>query len=138
MTNTTLSFSQEVTCSADLQLHAPHWPEANKPHGKRLSHANREDGLCEDILVDKVVLVLSFQATIQHLTSFTCLLAHATDEQRRYEYEQLIFLVSTEKLPHRRQFKVFVVVVERLFVEVEKLKVWIFLLKFDSHLLKPV
>ena len=54
--STTLSFSQEVTCSADLQLHAPHWPEANKPHGKRLSHANREDGLCEDILVDKVVL----------------------------------------------------------------------------------
>ena len=46
-------------------------------------------------------LVLSFQATIQHLTSFTCLLAHATDEQRRYEYEQLIFLVSTEKLPFR-------------------------------------
>jgi len=46
-------------------------------------------------------LALSFQATIQHLTSFTCLLAHATDEQRRYEYEQLIFLVSTEKLPFR-------------------------------------
>ena len=52
-----MSFSQEVACSADLQLHAPHWPEANKPHGKRLSHANREGGLCEDILVDKVVLV---------------------------------------------------------------------------------
>jgi len=51
-----LSFSQEVICSGDLQLHAPHWPEANKPHGKRLSHANREEGLCEDILVDKVVL----------------------------------------------------------------------------------
>ncbi len=47
------------------------------------------------------LLALSFQATIQHLTSFTCLLAHATDEQRRYEYEQLIFLVSTEKLPFR-------------------------------------
>ena len=46
-------------------------------------------------------LVLSFQATIQHLTRFTCLLAHATDEQRAYEYEQLIFLVSTEKLPFR-------------------------------------
>ena len=46
-------------------------------------------------------LALSFQATIQHLTSFTCLLAHATDEQRAYEYEQLIFLVSTEKLPFR-------------------------------------
>ena len=55
--STTLSFSQEVACSTDLQLHAPHWPEANKPHGKRLSHANREGGLCEDILVDKVVLV---------------------------------------------------------------------------------
>mgnify|MGYP001041490783 CR=1 FL=1 len=54
--NTTLSFSQEVACSADLQLHAPYWPEANKPHGNRLSHANREDGMCEDILVDKVVL----------------------------------------------------------------------------------
>ena len=54
--DTTLSFSQEVICSGDLQLHAPHWPEANKPHGKRLSHANREEGLCEDILVDKVVL----------------------------------------------------------------------------------
>ena len=58
--NTTLSFSQEVICSGDLQLHAPHWPEANKPHGKRLSHANREEGLCEDILVDKVVLTQSF------------------------------------------------------------------------------
>jgi len=46
-------------------------------------------------------LALSFQATIQHLTSFTCLLAHATDEQRAYEYEQLIYLVSTEKLPFR-------------------------------------
>ena len=62
-TNTTLSFSQEVACSADLQLHAPHWPEANKPHGNRLSHANgrsaanREGGMCEDILVDKVVLI---------------------------------------------------------------------------------
>ena len=55
--STTLSFSQEVACSADLQLHAPYWPEANKPHGNRLSHANREDGMCEDILVDKVVLV---------------------------------------------------------------------------------
>ena len=54
--STTLSFSQEVACSADLQLHAPYWPEANKPHGNRLSHANREDGMCEDILVDKVVL----------------------------------------------------------------------------------
>ena len=56
--STTLSFSQEVACSADLQLHAPHWPEANKPHGKRLSHANLEAGLCEDILVDKVALGL--------------------------------------------------------------------------------
>ena len=46
-------------------------------------------------------LALSLKATIQHLTSFTCLLAHATDEQRAYEYEQLIFLVSTEKLPFR-------------------------------------
>ena len=46
-------------------------------------------------------LSLSFCATIQHLSSFTCLLAHATEEQRRYEYEQLIFLVSTEKLPFR-------------------------------------
>jgi len=55
--STTLSFSQEVACSADLQLHAPHWLEANKLHGNRLSHANREDGLCEDILVDKVVLI---------------------------------------------------------------------------------
>ena len=46
-------------------------------------------------------LALSLKATIQHLTHFTCLLAHATDEQRAYEYEQLIFLVSTEKLPFR-------------------------------------
>ncbi len=46
-------------------------------------------------------LSLSFQATIQHLSSFTCLLAHATEEQRAYEYEQLIYLVSTEKLPFR-------------------------------------
>ena len=46
-------------------------------------------------------LALSFQATIQHLCSFTCLLAHATEEQRVYEYEQLIYLVSTEKLPFR-------------------------------------
>ena len=46
-------------------------------------------------------LALSFQATIQHLSSFTCLLAHATEEQRAYEYEQLIYLVSTEKLPFR-------------------------------------
>ena len=44
---------------------------------------------------------LSFQATIQHLSSFASLLAHATEEQRRYEYTQLIFLVSTEKLPER-------------------------------------
>ncbi len=46
-------------------------------------------------------LSLSFQATIQHLCSFSSLLAHATEEQRVYEYEQLIFLVSTEKLPFR-------------------------------------
>ncbi len=46
-------------------------------------------------------LSLSFQATIQHLSSFTCLLAHGTDEQREYEYTQLIYLVSTEKLPFR-------------------------------------
>lgn len=46
-------------------------------------------------------LSLSFCATIQHLSSFTGLLAHATEEQRAYEYEQLIFLVSTEKLPFR-------------------------------------
>ena len=46
-------------------------------------------------------LALPFQATIQHLSSFTCLLAHATEEQRAYEYEQLIYLVSTEKLPFR-------------------------------------
>ena len=46
-------------------------------------------------------LPLSFQATIQHLSSFTCLLAHGTDEQREYEYTQLIYLVSTEKLPFR-------------------------------------
>ena len=52
-----MPFSQEVACSADSQLHAPHWPEANKPHSNRLSHANREDGMCKDILVDKVVLM---------------------------------------------------------------------------------
>ena len=46
-------------------------------------------------------LALSLCATIQHLSSFTCLLAHATDEQRTYEYEQLIYLISTEKLPFR-------------------------------------
>ena len=46
-------------------------------------------------------LALSFCATIQHLCCFTCLLAHATDEQREYEYTQLIYLVSTEKLPFR-------------------------------------
>ncbi|MCH8292779.1 transposase [Candidatus Poribacteria bacterium] len=46
-------------------------------------------------------LSLSFCATIQHLCSFTCLFAHATDEQRGYEYSQLIFLVSTEKLLFR-------------------------------------
>jgi len=46
-------------------------------------------------------LALSFCATIQHLSNFTCLLAHATDEQREYEYTQLIYLVSTEKLPFR-------------------------------------
>ena len=46
-------------------------------------------------------LSLSFCATIQHLSSFACLLAHATEEQRTYEYTQLIFLVSTEKLPFR-------------------------------------
>jgi hypothetical protein len=46
-------------------------------------------------------LALSFSAVIQHLSSFTCLLAHATDEQRTYQYEQLIYLISTEKLPTR-------------------------------------
>ena len=46
-------------------------------------------------------LSLSFCATIQHFSTFTCLLAHATEEQRAYEYTQLIFLVSTEKLPFR-------------------------------------
>ncbi len=46
-------------------------------------------------------LILSFCATIQHLSSFTCLLAHATEEQHEYEYTQLIFLVSREKLPFR-------------------------------------
>lgn len=46
-------------------------------------------------------LGLSFQATIQHVGSFTSLLAHATPQQRVYEYTQLIFLVSTEKLPSR-------------------------------------
>ena len=46
-------------------------------------------------------LALLFCAVIQHLSSFTCLLAHATDEQRTYEYEQLIYLISTEKLPFR-------------------------------------
>ena len=46
-------------------------------------------------------LALSFCAVIQHLSSFTCLLAHATLEQRTYQYEQLIYLVSTEKLPFR-------------------------------------
>ena len=77
--NTTLSFSQEVACSADLQLHAPYWPEANKPHGNRLSHANREDGMCEDILVDKVVLVLLchlrrwYSTAIFQSWSITCL-----------------------------------------------------------------
>ena len=56
----------------------------------------------------------------------------------RYDGKGFITFTPADGLPHRRQFKVFVVVVERLFVEVEKLKVWIFLLKFDSHLLKPV
>ncbi|MCH8295105.1 IS4 family transposase, partial [Candidatus Poribacteria bacterium] len=46
-------------------------------------------------------LALSFCATIQHLSNFACLLAHATEEQREYEYSQLIYLVSTEKLPFR-------------------------------------
>ena len=46
-------------------------------------------------------LSLSFSATIQHLSSFTGLLAHAAEEQRTYEYTQLIYLVSTEKLPFR-------------------------------------
>ena len=46
-------------------------------------------------------LALSFCATIQHLSSFTSLLAHAIEKQRVYEYTQLIFLVSTEKLPFR-------------------------------------
>ncbi|MCH8293436.1 IS4 family transposase [Candidatus Poribacteria bacterium] len=46
-------------------------------------------------------LALSFCATIQHLSNFACLLAHATEEQRTYEYTQLIYLVSTEKLPFR-------------------------------------
>ncbi len=46
-------------------------------------------------------LALSFCATIQHLSNFACLLAHATEEHREYEYSQLIYLVSTEKLPFR-------------------------------------
>ncbi len=46
-------------------------------------------------------LALSFCATIQHLSNFACLLAHATEEQRAYEYTQLMYLVSTEKLPFR-------------------------------------
>jgi hypothetical protein len=46
-------------------------------------------------------LALSFCATIQHLSSFSSLLAQATEEQRVYEYTHLIFLVSTEKLPIR-------------------------------------
>ena len=46
-------------------------------------------------------LSLSFCATIQHLSSFSSLLAHASAAQRLYEYTQLIFLVSTEKLPFR-------------------------------------
>lgn len=46
-------------------------------------------------------LTLSFCATIQHLSNFACLLAHAAEEQRAYEYTQLIYLVSTEKLPFR-------------------------------------
>ena len=46
-------------------------------------------------------LALSFQATIQHVSSFSSLLAHATEEQGSYEYTQLIYLVSTEKLPYR-------------------------------------
>ncbi|MDP6737189.1 MAG: IS4 family transposase, partial [Nitrospinaceae bacterium] len=46
-------------------------------------------------------LALSFQATIQHVSSFSSLLAHATEQQGSYEYTQLIFLVSTEKLPYR-------------------------------------
>ena len=46
-------------------------------------------------------LALSFCATIQHLSNFACLLAHATQQQRAYEYTQLIYLVSTEKLPFR-------------------------------------
>ena len=46
-------------------------------------------------------LALSFQATIQHVSSFSSLLAHATKQQGSYEYTQLIYLVSTEKLPYR-------------------------------------
>ena len=46
-------------------------------------------------------LALSFCATIQHVSSFTCIFAHATKEQGANEYTQLIYLVSTEKLPLR-------------------------------------
>ena len=46
-------------------------------------------------------LSLSFCATIQHVSSFSSLLSHASAAQRLYQYTQLIFLVSTEKLPNR-------------------------------------
>jgi hypothetical protein len=44
-------------------------------------------------------LALSFCATIQHLSNFACLLAHATQQQRAYEYTQLIYLVSMRNCP---------------------------------------
>ena len=109
MPNTTLSFSQEVACSADLQLHAPHWPEANKPHGKRLSHANREGGLCEDILVDKVVLICMATSTpgssVRELHLSTRLQKFTTFSLQNVPLEPGSSLPGTSDVSHQTSLK---------------------------------
>ena len=46
-------------------------------------------------------LSISFQATIQHLSSFTYALVYADAQLRIYLYDTLLYLVSKERLPIR-------------------------------------